>query len=192
MMEENPMRKVRFIAITILCTSCLCVSAAAQSPVAPLPESQRATDGQIATLLNAMRIQDQMSAVLELMPMVVQQQVQKLRESFKGPQLTSEQQEKIEKFLQQRAEKVMEIYPIEEIIADTGTIYQKYISREDADVLIAFYQTPAAQRLIDVQPAMVQEYLPAIMSRMETRVKTFAEDTARETQEFLKELLGNH
>ena len=83
------------------------------------------------------------------------------------------------------------LYPIEELLADVGTVYQKYISSSDADVLIEFYRTPAAQRLIDVQPAMVQEYLPLVVSRMETRVKAFADETAREAQELLKELLEN-
>jgi len=88
----------------------------------------------------------------------------------------------IEKFMQRCIEKSIDLYPIAEIIADTGTVYQKYISRSDADVLIEFYLT---------RPAIAQEYLPLVISRLETRMKAFTEEISRETQEFLKELLGN-
>jgi len=190
------MKKGKLIAITTLCVMSLCVSAMAQLPAAappppPLPEDQRATSAQITTLLDTMRVKDQMNAVMDLMPVLVQQLMQKQRESFNGRQFTPEQEAQIDKFLQQRIEKAMDIYPFEEMIADAGTVYQKYISREDADVLIEFYRTPAAQRLIDVQPAMTQEYLPLVLSRMETRVKTFADDSALEAQKLLKELLEN-
>ena len=194
------MKKMRLIAVAFLCLMSLCVSAMAQLPgmaqtpaelPPPLPEEMRATTGQIATLLDTMRIRDQMNAVLDLMPMVMQQQLQQQREALNSRQLTPEQDERINNFLRQRIEKSMDLYPIEDIIADAGTVYQKYITREDADVLIAFYKTPAAQRLIYVQPAIAQEYLPLILSRMETRVKAFAEETAREAQELLKELSKN-
>ena len=185
------MKKVKFIAAALLCAAILCVPAMAQSSPPPLPEGLRATDGQIATLLNTMRVKDQMKTVLDLMPVILQQQMQKQREALNGRQLTPEQGEQIEKFLQQRIEKTIDLYPIEEIIADAGTVYQKYISSSDADVLIEFYQTPAAQRLIDIQPAMAQEYLPLVLSRLETRIKTFAEETSRDAQELLKELLEN-
>jgi len=185
------MKKLRLIAVAFLCATSLCVSATAQTPVElpqPLPEELRATTEQIATLLDAMRIKDQMNTVLELMPIIVQQQMQQQREVLNSRQLTPEQEERVNNFLRQQIEKSMDLYPIDEIIADAGTVYQKYISREHADVLIEFYKTPAAQHLIYVQPAMVQEYLPLVLSRMETRVKTFADDTAREARELLEEL----
>jgi len=188
------MKEMKIIAFTFLCVIMLCVSAPAQTPVMmaqappppPLPEEQQATAEQISTLLDTMRIKDQMNTVLDLMQMMVQQQMQQQREVLNSRQLTREQEERINNFLQQRMEKARDLYPINEVIADAGTLYQKYISREDADVFIEFYRTPAAQRLIDVQPTMSQELLPLVLSRMESRVKAFAEETGREAREFLK------
>ncbi|MCL2877803.1 MAG: DUF2059 domain-containing protein [Acidobacteria bacterium] len=182
------MKKVK-LAVMFLCAIGLYATATAQAPVvAPLPEEQRATAGQIAILLDAMRIKEQMASIMDMIPALMQQQMQKQLEAFGGLQLTPEQEEQVTKFLRRRLEQSMNLYPMEEIIADTGTVYQKYISREDADVVIAFYQTPAAQRLIDAQPAVAQEYLPLVMSRLETRLQAFTEETARESQELLKKL----
>ena len=183
------MKKLK-LAVVFLCAASLCAAATAQV-IAPLPEEKRATAGQIAELLDASRVKDQMASLLDAMPALMQQQMQKQRETFKGRQLTPEQDAQIEKFLQRRIEQSLNLYPIDDIIADAGTVYQKYISREDADALIAFYQTPAAQRLIDAQPAMVQEYIPLVLSRMETRVQAFTDETAREARELLKELTEN-
>ena len=186
------MKKVK-IAVTFLCAMSLCVSAMAQVPIGappPLPEQHRATAGQIATLLDVMRVKDQMAEMLDMLPAIIQQQMQKQREALRGLRLTREEDELIEKLLQRNIERSLNLYPIEEIISDTGMVYQKYISREDADILIAFYKTPAAQRLIDVQPAMMQEALPMVMSRLETRIQAFSQETARELQELLKKLEG--
>ena len=195
------MKKMKLIPVVFLCATCLCVSAMAQSPISlqasppppsPLPEEQRATTDQIETLLDVIRVKDQMATLIDLMPQIVQQQMQNQRKSFGGHQLTPEQEALVEKFLQQRIEKSLNLYPIDEVIADVVPIYQKYVSREHADALIEFYKTPAAQWLIDVQPAMVQEYLPLLMTRMETRIKEFGNETASEAQTFLQELLENH
>ena len=185
------MKNLKLIAATLLCATSLCTPAMAQSsPLPPpLPEEQRATAGQISTLFDTMRIKDQLTAVQDLIPLLLQQQMQKQREALGGRKFTPEQEEKIEKFLQRRFEKSKNLYPIEEIITDAGTIYQKYISREQANILIEFYRTPTAQHLLDIQPAMTQEYIPLIMSHIETRIKAFAVETAREAQELLKELL---
>lgn len=186
------MKKIKLIAVALLCAAGLCVLGMAQSPVLmkPLPKEQQATDEQIVKLLDSMRIEDQMASIMDMLPMVVKQQMQSQREALSSRQLTPEQEEQVEKFLQRRLEKTLNLYPIEEIIADIVPVYQKFISREDADVIIEFYRTPAAQRLIDSQPAMAQEYLPLLMARMETRVKAFTEETSREAQALLKELLG--
>ena len=168
---------VKLIAAAFLCAAILCVSAVAQSsppspPLPPqlspppLPEELRATSAQIATLFEVMRLKEQMASVLDLMPVMALQIVQKQRESLNVGQLTPKQQEKIEGLLKQYIEKSMNLYPVEEIIADARTVYQKYIRRDDADVLIEFYRTPAMQRMMHFQPVISQEYLPLVLSRI--------------------------
>jgi len=51
--------------------------------------------------------------------------------------------------------------------------YQKYLTRSDVDGIIALYSSPAGQRLLDIQPVIMQEYLPLVMQRMMDRGKTF-------------------
>ena len=186
------MKKLK-LAIMFLLVAGLCAGAMAQTPVgapspSPLPVQVRATDGQIATLLDVMRVRDQMSEILNLMPMVMQQQMSTLSEKFRGLRLTPEQEGKVAKFMQRSVERSLNLYPVEDVIKDAGTVYQKYISREDADALIAFYRTPAAQNLLQAQPVMTQELLSLTMGRLETFARAFAEEISREAQELIKEL----
>jgi len=178
-------------AVTILFAMGLCVSAIAQMPVvvpplSPLPEEHRATAEQIATLLDVMRLKDQMEGLGDVLPVLMQQQMLKQRETLRSLRLSREQDELVEKLLQKNIEQSKKLYPIEEIISDAGIVYQKYISREEADFLIAYYKTPIAQRMIDLQPALMQEVFPLVMSRVEARVQALAQETAREVQELLK------
>ena len=184
------MNKVKLIVVAFLCVAILCVSAMAQpsSTPPPLPEELRATAEQIATLIDVMHVREQMVTLRDLMPAMVQKQMQKQREALSGGQFSPKQWENIEEFLKPRIEN---LYPVEEIIADIGKVYQKYISSKDADVLIEFYRTPAVQRMINVQPSITREYLPLVLSRMETHVKVFSEENVRDAQKLLKELLEN-
>jgi len=184
------MKRVRLIAVTFLCATLLCVSLPAQTPVIapPLPIELRATDEQIATLLDVMRVKDQLADILNLMPMIMQQQMSTLPEKFSGLQLTPEQKEIVENFMQRNIERSLNLYPINAVIADAGTVYQKYVHREDIDALIAFYRTPAGQRMLDAQPIMATELATLIMSRAEKFSRTFGEELVRETQELIKEL----
>ena len=59
------------------------------------------------------------------------------------------------------------------MIANITAPYQKYLTRLDVDGIIAHYSSPTGQRLLDIQPVIMQEYLPIVMQRMMDREKTF-------------------
>jgi hypothetical protein len=54
------------------------------------------------------------------------------------------------------------------------------------DAFIAFYATPAGQHLLDAQPAIMQEYMPLVMSRMQVRSKALSEEMMKEVGDILK------
>ena len=70
-------------------------------------------------------------------------------------------------------ERASDLYKSDEMIADMTALYQKYLTRSDVDGIIAFYSSSAGQRLLDIQPVIMQEYLPIVMQRMMDREKTF-------------------
>ena len=83
-------------------------------------------------------------------------------------------------------EPTVDLYKSDEMIADMTELYQKYLTRWDVDGMIAFYSSLAGQRLLDIQPVIVQEYLPLVMQRMQDRVKTLTDEMQKELMERIK------
>jgi hypothetical protein len=56
-----------------------------------------------------------------------------------------------------------------DLLTDMIPIYQRHISREDMDAILAFYRTDSGRRLLEAQPAMVAEAqaaFPAVGRRL--------------------------
>jgi len=51
------------------------------------------------------------------------------------------------------------------LIAEMGPILQRRMTRADVDAYIAFYSSPAGQRMIDFQPVMEKEFMLPMMRR---------------------------
>jgi hypothetical protein len=161
---------------------------AAQAPVIA-PENQP-TDEQLSRLFEVMRTKEQMASVMKTLPAMMQQQVTSqiktmTSKATQGTTITPEQQEALDKFTRKYMDKAVGLYPAEEMIADMSTIYKRHLSREDVDALIAFYTSPAGQHLLELTPAVMKEYLPMVMGRMQERSKALTEDMTRDLKEIL-------
>jgi hypothetical protein len=150
----------------------------AAAPVAApvIPEDQQATKEQLARLFEVMRIKQQMSSVTRTMPALVQQQFQQQLEQMKRdtPQMasmTEDQQQAMNKVMGSFMERAMNLYPVDEMLADMTVLYQKHLSRPDVEATIVFYGSPAGQHVLDMVPAIMQEFLPTVMQKSQERMK---------------------
>ena len=156
-----------------------------------LPEDQQATKEQVAKLFEVMRLRQQMDTMMKMLPAMAQQaaqQQQKATLDQLGGKLTPEQQEQVNQMTTRIMNKAIASYPVEDLIGDATTVYQRHISREDADAMIAFYTSPAGQHLLDAQPVIMREYMPLVMDRMKGMTKTLADETAKEIKDYLATL----
>ena len=71
----------------------------------------------------------------------------------------------MQKVMSKYVGKAMDLYPADEMLADMTAIYQRHLSKDDVDGLIAFYSSPAGQHLLDAQPVIAKEYMPMVMSQ---------------------------
>ena len=143
---------------------------------ATIPVDQQATKEQLAKLFEVMRVREQLQSLMKIMPTMIQEQMktQSAEMTAKmpgGKTLTPEQQAAMDKLMNNYMEKAFNIYTADEMIADISTIYQRHFSRTDIDAVIAFYGSPAGQHLLDEQPAIMKEYMPLVMSRVQERSK---------------------
>jgi len=71
----------------------------------------------------------------------------------KVPNPTGEQLSQVDKF----ADEMFKNMPVDEMMDAMIPIYQKHLSKEDLDGILAFYASPIGQKLQREQPAMTQE-----------------------------------
>jgi hypothetical protein len=182
-----------FIVLTLAFVAAVPAIAQEAAPTAAaahgvtIPPDQQATREQLQKLFEVMRIRQQMANVLKTMPMIMQQAAQQQAAQMAAQQpgsakLTPEQQAERDKLMQNFMAKALNMYPVDEMLDDMATIYQRHLSRDDVDSLIAFHRSPAGQHLLDAQPAILQEYMPMVMQRVQERSKALAEELKKDME----------
>ena len=151
------------------------------------PENQ-ATADQLAKLFDVMRIKQQMQSMKTMIPGMVQQQIQSAMKQTEadlpaGSRLTPEKREKMQAIMNKYVGKAMDLYPADEMLTDMTSIYQKHLSKEDVEGLIAFYSSPAGQHLLDAQPVIAQEYMPLVMGKVGQRSQAMTKEMMKEMAE---------
>ena len=156
----------------------------AQVQTAISPEDQ-ATKEQLTKLFEVMRIRDQMLATRRIIPTMVEGQVRQQMQAMSAQiapdsKMTVEQRAQLDQMLHKYMEKAMDMYPVDEMIADMTGLYQEHLTREDVDAMIAFYGSPAGQHVLDAQPKIAQEYVPLVMRRTAERTKTLTAEMMKD------------
>jgi uncharacterized protein len=157
-----------------------------------IPADEQPTKEQLVKLFEVMRVREQMQSMMKMMPAMVQQQIKEQTKEMTsklpgGRPLTAREQADIEKVVSRYMEKAMNIYPVEEMIDDIAVIYQHHISRTDVDAFITFYSSSAGQHLLNEQPAIMAEYMPMVMKRMDERTKELTAELMKDMATVAKE-----
>jgi hypothetical protein len=135
-----------------------------------------------------MRVKQQMSSMTRTMPAIVQQQFQQQLDQMKKeyPQMASlseEHKQAMSKVMGSFMERAMTLYSTDEVISDVTALYQKHLSRPDVEATIVFYSSPAGQHVLDMVPAVMQELLPAVMQKMQDRMKPLIMEMTKQMAE---------
>jgi hypothetical protein len=155
------------------------------------PEDQP-TQEQLTRLFEVMRLRQQMESMMKSMTSMMQQQIsQQIRSMASslpngGAVSAQQQQQQLDRLLNKYTERVVSLYPVSEMVDDMLGLYRRHLSREDVDAFIAFYSSPAGQHLLDAQPAIMQEYLPLVSQRMQTRSKTLTDEMMKDMDQLSK------
>jgi hypothetical protein len=158
------------------------------APSTTIPADQQPSAEQLAKLFDAMRIKQQMQSMRMMVPGMVQQQIQSAMKQTEadlpaGTKLTAEQRDKMQAIMAKYVGKSMDLYPTDEMLADMTTIYQKHLSKDDVDGLIAFYSSAPGQHLLDAQPVIAQEYMPMVMGKVAQRSQSMTKEMMKEMSE---------
>jgi hypothetical protein len=156
----------------------------ADLPPAPVvPPDQQPSSEQLKKLFAAMHTQENMQSVMKLMPHLLQQQLQNQENqklANRSGALTPEQQAALEATMSKFMQKALSVYSSDDMLADIAAIYQRHMTRADVDAYIAFYSSPAGQRMVSLQPAMMKESMPVIMKHMDAARKELTDQMSKE------------
>lgn len=174
--------------ILISCT--IPATLAAQDPVAapatPAAAVNQPTREQLLTLFQVMRVRTQMDEMLKNLPVALKQQLESEEQDVEislkplGSELTPEQKAARDRVTEKYFVLAEKQYPVDEMLGDMVDVYQRHLNRNDVDGIIAFYRSTPGQHLLDAQPLMAKEVMPAVMKKLEERNHTLVERYKRE------------
>ncbi len=155
-----------------------------------VPAAQQPTSEQLTRLFEVMRIKEQMASASRMMPQLMQQQftaqVKQMQKDHPEMQsLSPEQQQAYSKVMSKYMNQAMTLYTTDEMMADMGAVYRKHLSGADVDGIIAFYRSPAGQHMLDMTPAIMQEFMPQAMERMQSKMQPLILEMQKELVEIL-------
>ncbi|MFP5235023.1 MAG: DUF2059 domain-containing protein [Acidobacteriota bacterium] len=167
------------------------VTADQPKALAEVPASEQPTDAQLAKLFEVMRLKEQMAATTKMLPMVMQQQMrQQFAEMEKDhPEMrptTNEQREQMTAIMGRYMTKAISLYSPDEMVADMGAIYKKHMTGADVEAVTAFYSTPAGQHMLDMSSAVMTEFMPTVMQKMQGRMRPLILEMTQELTTVMK------
>lgn len=99
------------------------------------------------------------------------------------PNATPEQLAKVDAF----ADTVFKALPIDEMVDAMIPIYQRHLTKADLDSIVAFYSSPAGEKLLKEQPAMMAEGMKAGQDIMLKRVPELTQRLNEQVAQLAKE-----
>lgn len=148
--------------------------------------ADKPTREQLVTLFQVMRIRAQMEEMLKNLPIALRQQLESEEQDVEislkplGGELSPDQKAARDRVTERYFALAGQQYPVDEMLSDMVDVYQRHLTRDDVDGIIAFYRSTPGQHLLDAQPLMAKEVMPAVMKKLEERNHTLVERYKRE------------
>src|SRR5579863_7575858 len=134
-----------------------CMLFAAGSYAQQSPGDAPATKEDVVRFMDVMHSRDMMLNMMNLMAKQTSQMVH--QQVSKQTDLPPDAEERINKMTQD----MFKNFPVDDLIQAMIPVYQKHFTKGDIDAFVAFYSTPAGQKLLKEMPPITQESMQASM-----------------------------
>ncbi len=121
------------------------------------------TDADIDRLLKASRAESLLAGVVPQMEAVQQQEFDK---HFAGKEMTEEQKAEVARIQAKTQEIVRKALSWEQMRPVYLDVYKKTYTRDDVRAITKFYESAAGQRMLDKNPALMQNIMSAVQQKM--------------------------
>ena len=139
----------------------------------PALAQQPADDARIDRLIEISRTRQTLDAML---PQIEASQRQMAAQMAGGRELDAAQQQRLDRILEGSAAAIRKALAWENLAPMYRDIYRQTFTGEDIDAIVAFYETPTGQRMLDKMPELMQN----TMAAMQRLVVPMLQDMERE------------
>ena len=139
----------------------------------PSLAQQPADDARIDRLIEISRTRQTLDAML---PQIEASQRQMAAQMAGDRELDAAQQQRLDRILEGSAAAIRKAMAWENLAPMYRDIYRQTFTGEDIDAIIAFYETPTGQRMLDKMPELMQN----TMAAMQRLVMPMLQDVERE------------
>ena len=136
-----------------------------------------ADDARIDRLLEVMRAREMLDATL---PQIEASQQQMLAQMTAGRELDAAQQQRIDVLLASSSSAVRKALSWENLAPVYRDIYRQTFTGEDIDAIVAFYESPAGQRMLEKMPELMQNTMTAMQRLVVPMLQQMEQDLAAE------------
>ena len=145
------------------------------------PDSAPASKEDIEKLFAVLHLRDMMQNV---MAASFQQSKEIAHETIKKkePQTTDEQLKRLDATM----DNFVKTLDLSGMLDDMVPVYQRRLTKQDVNAMLAFYDSPTGQKILREQPAMMAEGMQAMRPRMEKMMSDITDQAEKMAQEELK------
>jgi hypothetical protein len=167
----------RFLPAFTVCLLLAAVGAAQQTS-----ESVPATKEDVDRVFQVLHLRETMKQIMDVS---AKQQRQMMREQLRknATSMPPDFETRMDKML----DDTLKNFPMDELLEAMAPVYQKHLSKDDADAMVAFYSTPTGQKLIRELPAITQEAMQAAYPIMQKQVAATMDRVRQEIAQMAKD-----
>ena len=144
---------------------------------APLAIAAPATDAQVDRLMQLMQVRQNLE---QMLPQIEGMQRHMVDQLAAQHPMTDAQRAKVDRVLADSDQRLRQMLAWNTMAPMYRDIYRKTFSAEDMDAMIAFYGSPAGQRVVAKMPALMQNTLGAVQRMVVPMLQQTQRDIARE------------
>jgi hypothetical protein len=152
-----------FKSVLCACVVAMSMCAGAQTTASVAPDAASKED--VKRLFDVMASREQMTQMmhqlLAQMRTMNREQMKKKHPEISDADLARQDRE---------SEDVIRNFPMDAMLDDMIPVYQRHFTKSDIDAMIAFYSSPAGQKLLRETPAVTAEVMKAVYPRIEAEV----------------------
>ncbi len=148
--------------------------------------SSAPSSGEVMKLFGLLQIEKTMSAVIAATKeQSMEFAGQMLHERM--PDATDAQKKQFQAMIDEEMRQALGPEAIREMLEATVPVYQRHLTKGDLDAMIAFYSSPVGQKILQEQPAMVQESMEASAGIQQRIARTMFQKIDQRVQQMMEE-----